>query len=47
MKQPCYQCKFRNINCHATCPEYKEYQKENEKLKKKIKKLKQQEYYQW
>lgn len=35
MKAPCYECENREVGCHATCQEYKEFQAENEEEKKK------------
>lgn len=34
MKAPCKDCDRRTAECHAECREYKEFQKENEKIKK-------------
>ena len=38
MKAPCKNCARRTVECHAECREYREYQKENEKVKKNRKK---------
>lgn len=35
MKAPCYGCEKREVGCHATCQGYKEFQAENEEIKKK------------
>ena len=34
MKAPCKNCVRRTAECHAECREYREFQKENEKIKK-------------
>ena len=34
MKVPCKNCDRRTVGCHAECMEYREYQKENERIKK-------------
>ena len=47
MKQPCYQCKNRTAYCHGTCKEYKEFQKENEEIKKKRHLTRQKERLEW
>lgn len=35
MKAPCYGCEKREVGCHVTCQGYKEFQAENEEIKKK------------
>lgn len=30
---PCYKCKRRKVNCHATCKDYSDYRAEIEKEK--------------
>lgn len=34
MKVPCKKCERRSMECHASCEAYKEYQKENEVVRK-------------
>ena len=34
MKVPCKNCAKRTVGCHAECREYREFQSENEKIKK-------------
>lgn len=36
MECPCRYCKDRNVNCHAICKKYKQWSKENERLRKII-----------
>lgn len=33
---PCHGCKCRFVGCHATCEGYKDFQRRNEEIKKKI-----------
>lgn len=40
MKTPCKGCSKRHAECHATCEDYKEFSRENEKLKDKIRQTK-------
>ena len=35
MKTPCMKCEKRKLYCHSTCEEYKAFQVENEKRKKR------------
>lgn len=32
---PCYKCKKRTATCHADCKDYKKYDAENQKRRKK------------
>ncbi len=34
MKCPCRDCEKRKVGCHGTCPEYKEWAEENDRLRK-------------
>ena len=31
---PCKDCRDRRVNCHAECPMYKRFEKENEQARK-------------
>lgn len=31
-KPPCYKCGKRHSNCHSTCPEYCDWQKERQEM---------------
>ena len=33
LQSPCYNCEFRQINCHADCEQYKAYKEETEKAR--------------
>lgn len=35
MKNPCKYCDKRNATCHAVCPDYKQFEKENAKVRQK------------
>lgn len=38
IKIPCKSCEKRSAGCHIDCIEYKEYQKENEKIREEKRK---------
>jgi len=42
-KRSCYLCQERTVSCHDTCPKYKEFQLENQRLNQEIQKQKLQE----
>ena len=44
LKNPCYQCKDRQIGCHATCERYKKRRNENIARKRAIREAKANEY---
>lgn len=33
---PCYRCEDRRVGCHASCPKYLQFKKDNEAARKKI-----------
>lgn len=35
MKNPCNRCNYRNAYCHATCPDYIGFQRENDSVREK------------
>lgn len=42
---PCYQCEYRRIGCHATCAQYTKWCKHQEEYKKMVVKMRGTPYY--
>lgn len=41
MECPCKDCKHRSVDCHSICWQYKQWCKENEEIRKQIRKAEQ------